>query len=130
MSDILKLAHKFKNIEAEFYKIRRSLEPKMSVAEMRAASASSSQSVAARRASLVSYSLSGIRYGASMVRVRFRAGIACSLHEPRRCREVPMLRANRDPNSGFALKESSAIFLARSCATRAAEVHKEQVGLC
>ena len=31
----------------------------------------SSQSVAARRASLVSYSLSGMRYGASMVRVRF-----------------------------------------------------------
>ena len=37
-SDVLKLAHKFKDIEAELYKIRRSLEPKMSVAEMRAAS--------------------------------------------------------------------------------------------
>jgi hypothetical protein len=38
MSDILKLAHKFKDLEAELYKIRRSLEPKMSVAAMRAAS--------------------------------------------------------------------------------------------
>ena len=38
VSDILKLAHKFKNIEGELYKIRRSLEPKMSEAEMRAAS--------------------------------------------------------------------------------------------
>jgi hypothetical protein len=39
-----------------------------------------SQSVAARRASLVSYSLSGMRYGASMVRVRFHVGIACNHH--------------------------------------------------
>jgi hypothetical protein len=38
VSDILKLAHKFKDIEAELCKIRRSLEPKMSEAEMRAAS--------------------------------------------------------------------------------------------
>jgi len=38
VSDILKLAGKFKDIEAELYKIRRSLEPKMSEAEMRAAS--------------------------------------------------------------------------------------------
>ena len=38
VSDILKLAYKFKDIEAELYKIRRSLEPKMSEAEMRAAS--------------------------------------------------------------------------------------------
>jgi hypothetical protein len=38
VSDILKVAHKFKNIEAELYKIRRSLEPKVSEAEMRAAS--------------------------------------------------------------------------------------------
>ena len=38
VSGILKLAHKFKDIEAELYKIRRSLEPKMSEAEMRAAS--------------------------------------------------------------------------------------------
>ena len=38
VSDILKLAHKFKDIEAELYKIRRSLEPKMSETEMRAAS--------------------------------------------------------------------------------------------
>jgi hypothetical protein len=38
VSDILKLARKFKDIEAEIYKIRRSLEPKMSEAEMRAAS--------------------------------------------------------------------------------------------
>ena len=30
VSDILKLAHKFKDIEAELYKVRRSLEPKMS----------------------------------------------------------------------------------------------------
>ena len=37
VSDILKLAHKFKDLEAELYKIRRSLEPKMSEAEMRAA---------------------------------------------------------------------------------------------
>ena len=36
--DLLKLAHKFKDLEAELYKIRRSLEPKMSEAEMRAAS--------------------------------------------------------------------------------------------
>src|SRR5215468_6449024 len=38
VSDILKLARQFKDIEAELYKIRRSLEPKMSDAEMRAAS--------------------------------------------------------------------------------------------
>ena len=38
LSDILKLAHKFKDIEAELYKVRRSLEAKMSEAEMRAAS--------------------------------------------------------------------------------------------
>jgi hypothetical protein len=38
VSDILKLAHKFKDIEAALYKVRRSLEPKMSEAEMRAAS--------------------------------------------------------------------------------------------
>jgi hypothetical protein len=38
VSDILKLARKFKDIEAEIYKIRRSLEPKMSEAEIRAAS--------------------------------------------------------------------------------------------
>jgi hypothetical protein len=38
VSEILKLAHKFKNLEAELYKIRRSLEPKMNEAEMRAAS--------------------------------------------------------------------------------------------
>ena len=38
VSDILKLARKFKDIEAELYKIRRSLEPKMTEAEMRAAS--------------------------------------------------------------------------------------------
>jgi hypothetical protein len=38
VSDILKVAHKFKNIEAELYKVRRSLEPKVSEAEMRAAS--------------------------------------------------------------------------------------------
>jgi hypothetical protein len=38
VSDILKLAGKFKDIEAELYKIRRSLEPKMSEAEVRAAS--------------------------------------------------------------------------------------------
>lgn len=38
VSGILKLAHKFKDIEAELYKIRRSLEPKMSETEMRAAS--------------------------------------------------------------------------------------------
>lgn len=38
MSDILKLARKFKDMEAELYKIRRSLEPKMSEAEARAAS--------------------------------------------------------------------------------------------
>lgn len=37
-SDIEKLADKFKDIEAELYKIRRSFEPKMSEAEMRAAS--------------------------------------------------------------------------------------------
>ena len=38
VSGILKFAHKFKDIEAELYKIRRSLEPKMSETEMRAAS--------------------------------------------------------------------------------------------
>jgi hypothetical protein len=38
VSDILKLARKFKDMEAELYKIRRSLEPKMSEAEMRAVS--------------------------------------------------------------------------------------------
>jgi hypothetical protein len=38
VSDILKLAQKFKEIEAELYKIRRSLEPKMSEAQIRAAS--------------------------------------------------------------------------------------------
>ena len=38
VSDILKLARKFKDIEAELYKIRRSLEPKMTEAEMRTAS--------------------------------------------------------------------------------------------
>jgi hypothetical protein len=38
VSDILNLARKFKDMEAELYKIRRSLEPKMSEAEMRAAS--------------------------------------------------------------------------------------------
>jgi hypothetical protein len=38
VSDILKLARKFKDMEAELYKIRRSLEPKMSEAEMRALS--------------------------------------------------------------------------------------------
>ena len=38
MSGILKLARKFKDMEAELYKIRRSLEPKMSEAETRAAS--------------------------------------------------------------------------------------------
>lgn len=38
VSDILKLARKFKDLEAELCKIRRSLEPKMSEAEMRAAS--------------------------------------------------------------------------------------------
>ena len=38
VSDILKLARKFKDIEAELYKIRRTLEPKMSVTQMRAAS--------------------------------------------------------------------------------------------
>ena len=38
VSDILKLAHQFKDLEAELYKIRRSLEPKMSEVEMRAAS--------------------------------------------------------------------------------------------
>jgi len=38
VSDILKLARKFKDIEVELYKTRRSLEPKMSQAEMRAAS--------------------------------------------------------------------------------------------
>lgn len=37
VSDILKLARRFKDIEAELYKIRRSLEPKMTEAEMRAA---------------------------------------------------------------------------------------------
>ncbi|MFY9835305.1 MAG: hypothetical protein WAK55_02350 [Xanthobacteraceae bacterium] len=38
VSDILKVARKLKEIEAELYGIRRSLEPKMSEAEMRAAS--------------------------------------------------------------------------------------------
>jgi hypothetical protein len=38
VSDILKLTRKFKDMEAELYKIRRSLEPKMSEAQMRAAS--------------------------------------------------------------------------------------------
>jgi hypothetical protein len=38
VSDILKLARRFKDIEAELYKIRRSLEPKISEAELRAAS--------------------------------------------------------------------------------------------
>jgi hypothetical protein len=38
VSDIEKLADKFKNIEAELYKIRRSFEPKMTEAQMRAAS--------------------------------------------------------------------------------------------
>ena len=38
VSDIEKLADKFKNIESELYKIRRSFEPKMSEAEMGAAS--------------------------------------------------------------------------------------------
>ena len=38
VSDILKLAHKFKDIEVELYKIRRSLGPKMSETEIRAAS--------------------------------------------------------------------------------------------
>src|SRR6516164_6893171 len=50
------------------------------VAALPGSSDAPSQSVAARRASLVSYSLSGVRYGASMVRVRFRAGIACNHH--------------------------------------------------
>jgi hypothetical protein len=38
VSDILKVARKLKEIEAELYSVRRSLEPKMSEAEMRAAS--------------------------------------------------------------------------------------------
>jgi len=38
VSDIEKLADKFKDIEAELYKIRCSFEPKMTEAEMRAAS--------------------------------------------------------------------------------------------
>jgi hypothetical protein len=38
VSDILKVARKLKEIEAELYRVRRSLEPKMSEAEMRAAS--------------------------------------------------------------------------------------------
>jgi hypothetical protein len=38
VSDILNLARKFKDMEAELYKIRRSLEPKMSEAQMRAVS--------------------------------------------------------------------------------------------
>jgi len=38
VSDILKVARRFKDIEAELHKVRRSLEPKMSEAEMRAAS--------------------------------------------------------------------------------------------
>ena len=38
VSDILKVAHKFKNIAAELYKVRRSLEPKVTEAEMCAAS--------------------------------------------------------------------------------------------
>jgi hypothetical protein len=38
VSDILKVARKLREIEAELYRVRRSLEPKMSEAEMRAAS--------------------------------------------------------------------------------------------
>jgi hypothetical protein len=38
VSNIEKLADKFKNIEAELYKIRRSFEPKMTEAEIRAVS--------------------------------------------------------------------------------------------
>ena len=38
VSDILKLARKFKEMEAELYKIRQSLEPRMSEAERRAVS--------------------------------------------------------------------------------------------
>ena len=38
VSDILKVARKLKDIEADLHKVRRSLEPKMSEAEMRAAS--------------------------------------------------------------------------------------------
>jgi hypothetical protein len=38
VADILKLAREFKNLETDLYKIRRSLEPKMSEAEMRAVS--------------------------------------------------------------------------------------------
>jgi hypothetical protein len=38
VADIERLADKFKDIEAELYKIRRSFEPKMSEAELRAAS--------------------------------------------------------------------------------------------
>jgi hypothetical protein len=38
VSDIEKLADKFKNVEAELYKIRRSFEPKMTEAEIRAVS--------------------------------------------------------------------------------------------
>ncbi len=38
VSGILKLARKFKELEAELYKVRRSLEPKMSEAETRAVS--------------------------------------------------------------------------------------------
>jgi len=38
VSDIEKLAGKFRDIEAELYRIRRSFEPKMTEAEIRAAS--------------------------------------------------------------------------------------------
>jgi hypothetical protein len=38
VSDILKVARKFKDIEVELYRVRRSLEPKMSEAAIRAAS--------------------------------------------------------------------------------------------
>jgi hypothetical protein len=38
VADILKVARKFKDIEVELYRIRKSLEPKMSEAEIRAAS--------------------------------------------------------------------------------------------
>ncbi len=38
VSDLLTLARKFKDMEAELYKIRRLLEPKMSEAQMRAVS--------------------------------------------------------------------------------------------
>ena len=38
VSNIEKVADKFKDIEAELYRIRRSFEPKMTEAEIRAAS--------------------------------------------------------------------------------------------